>query len=166
MPGLKKHVAAVVIVLVAGMSGSVLSANGHDGHDGHDQDVGPNIQVNDPQQLPPNDFPTRSTISLATSGDGQRLLVGFEDYRGLCGPPFNNPACTPENPSGLSGFSFSTDGGTSWTDAGAIAPIGTQVAVGHPAVDVMTSGEDDDSAHGPGRSDHRNHETFFYASRL
>ncbi len=166
MPGLKKHAAVAVIILVAGMSGSILAAEGHGGHDGHGQDVGPNIQVNDPQQLPPNDFPTRSTISLATSGDGQRLLVGFEDYRGLCGPPFNNPACTPENPSGLSGFSFSTDGGTSWTDAGAIAPIGTQVAVGHPAVDVMTSGEDDDSAHGPGRSDHRNHETFFYASRL
>lgn len=148
MPGLKRQAAVVVMIGIAGMSGGVLAAVGHDS-----PQVGPNVQVNDPQQLPPNDFPTRSTISLGASGDGQRLLAGFEDYRGLCGAPFNNPACTPENPSGLSGFSFSTDGGNSWTDAGAIAPIGTAVAVGHPAVDVMRQGERED-------------ETFLYASRL
>src|SRR5919106_3039347 len=94
----QKHAAAVAVTLVAGMSGSGFAAEG--------TEVGPNIQVNDPQQALPNDFPTRSSISLGVSRDGQRLLVGFEDYRGLCGPPANAP-CPPESPSGFSGFGFS-----------------------------------------------------------
>src|SRR5215213_1719154 len=129
MLGLKKHAAAVVVTLVVGMSGSGLAAAG--------VEVGPNLQVNDPQQALPNDFPTRSAISLTASRDGQRLLVGFEDYRGLCGPPANAP-CPPESPTGFTGFAFSADGGRSWTDGGAVAPVGDATTAGHPSVDVMT----------------------------
>jgi hypothetical protein len=156
MSGLQKHAAAVIITLVAGMSGSGFAAD-------HPQ-VGPNIQINDPQQVRPNDFPTRTTISLAASSDGQRLLVGFEDYRGLCGPPAN-AACPPESPSGLSGFGFSTDRGRSWTDGGAIGPVGNATTAGHSAVDVLTLGEQE-GEHGSDRTGDRRRETFFYASRL
>lgn len=152
-----KHAAAVVITLVVGASGSGLAAVS--------PEVGPNVQVNDPQQALPNDFPTRSTISIASSGDGQKLLVGFEDYRGLCGPPFNAP-CPPESPSGLSGFSFSTDGGRSWTDGGAIGPVGNAETAGHPWIDVMTLGEKRGEDGSFGRAGDRGREIFFYASRL
>jgi hypothetical protein len=144
----KKHAAAAIVTLIVGLSGNGLAADS--------LEVGPNLQVNDPQQALPNDFPTRSTISLGASGDGQRLLVGFEDYRGLCGPPANAP-CPPESPSGFSGFGFSTDGGRSWTDGGAIGPVGNATMAGHPSIDVLTLGEDEGE---PGR------ETFFFTNRL
>ena len=99
---LQKHTAAIVLTLAASIGGSSLAASGIE--------VGPNIQVNSPQQNYPHDFPTRSTISITVSSDGQRLLAGFEDYQGLCGPPAGG-ACPVEDPSGLSGFSFSADGG-------------------------------------------------------
>jgi hypothetical protein len=150
----KKYVGAVVVTLLAGTSGVGLAAD--------HPEVGPNIQVNDPQQVFPNGFPTRSTISLGVSGDGEKLLVGFEDFSGLCGPPLNF-ACPPESPSGLSGFGFSVDGGHSWTDGGSIGPIGNAKTAGHPSIDVMTR-EDDHGGHD--RHQDHNRETFFYASRL
>jgi hypothetical protein len=156
MAGFQKHV-AVMMALVAGISGGSLAADS--------LKVGPNIQINDPQQALPNDYPTRNTVSIAASESGQRVLLGFEDYRGLCGPPFN-VACPPEVPSGLSGFGFSTDGGRSWTDGGALAPVGNARTAGHPSVDVMRR-DGNGHGHGPsGRDSDRNHETFLYASRL
>jgi hypothetical protein len=124
--------------------------------------VGPNVQVNDPQQPFPLDFPTRSSTSIAAGADGQNLLVGFEDFRGLCGPPANR-ACPPESPSGLSGFAFSTDGGLTWTDGGALPLIGSQSTAGHSRVDVMPLGGDDGKLL---RRDDRPDEIFFYASRM
>lgn len=72
--------------------------------------VGPNVQVNAPQQAFPNGLLGRSETTIAASNSGKLLLAGFNDAQGFCGPPFGAP-CTPENPPGLSGFSFSTDGG-------------------------------------------------------
>src|SRR5438132_10636164 len=70
--------------------------------------VGPNVRVNDPQQAFPNGLLGRSETTVAASGDGELVLVGFNDAQGFCGPPFGS-ACTPENPPGLSGFGFSLD---------------------------------------------------------
>ena len=83
--------------------------------------VGPNVQVNAPQQPFPKGLLGRSETSVAATRDGQRLLVEFNDAQGFCGPP-SGAACTPESPAALSGFAFSTDGGCSWTDGGAPDP--------------------------------------------
>ncbi len=83
--------------------------------------VGPNIRVNDPQQAFPKGLLGRSETTIAATDDGQLLLVGFNDAQGFCGPPFG-VACTPESPPGLSGFAFSSDGGSSFTDGGAPDP--------------------------------------------
>jgi len=104
--------------------------------------VGPNIQVNDPQQLPPNDWPNRNTPSLAASEDGQSLVAVFEDFQGFCGFPSNRP-CPPPVPPGLTSFAFSTDGGTSWTDGGALPPIGNATTVGHPWIDRGGEGDNE-----------------------
>jgi hypothetical protein len=83
--------------------------------------VGPNLQVNAPQQAFPNGLLGRSETSIAATDDGELLLVGFNDAQGFCGPPFG-VACTPERPPGLSGFAFSSDGGGTFTDGGAPDP--------------------------------------------
>ncbi len=81
--------------------------------------VGPNTQVNAPQQPFPNGLIGRSETTIAASDDGQLLVSGFNDAQGFCGAPFG-VACTPQTPfNGLSGFSFSSDGGSTWTDGGA-----------------------------------------------
>jgi hypothetical protein len=149
---------SVSMVLVAGITATAFAASG--------PQVGPNAQVTDPQQPFPQDLPTRSSTSIAASQGGQNLLVGFEDFRGLCGPP-TNLACPPESPSGVSGFAFSTNGGLTWTDGGALGPIGSQGTAGHSWVDVMPLGEHDgENRLLRRRDDHRPSEVFFYASRL
>lgn len=80
--------------------------------------VGPNVQDNAPQQPFPNGLLGRSETSIVTNPGGSQILVGFNDAQGFCGPPFDAP-CTPENPPGLSGYAFSTDGGLTFTDGGA-----------------------------------------------
>jgi hypothetical protein len=138
------------VLLVAGMAGASLAADG--------PHAGPNVQVNDPQELFPAGLQTRSTTTLGASADGQRLLAGWEDFRGQCGPPANQP-CPPEDPSGISGFGFSVDGGITWTDGGAVPPVGTAKTYGHPWIDNGIFG---------GQGDHggQPREVFFLASRL
>lgn len=116
---------------------------------GHDPEVGPNVQVNDPQSPAAADFPGRNTTTLAASEDSQELLAGWDDLQGFCGPPNNRP-CPAPVPPGLSGFGFSTDGGLTWTDGGAPSPIGNAQTAGHPWVDRGGDSQ----------------ETFFYTSRL
>lgn len=117
----------------------------------HSGAAGPNVVVNGPQQPFPNGLIGRSETTIAGSVDGKLLLAGFNDAQGFCGPPFGAP-CTPENPPGLSGFSFSTDGGLTWTDGGApdpaLSPGGNVFTRGDPWMD--RGGVDN--------------ETFFYAN--
>src|SRR2546426_2437947 len=83
--------------------------------------VGPNIRANALQQAFPNGLLGRSETTVAATSDGQSIIVGFNDAQGFCGAPFG-VACTPQTPSGLSGFAFSTDGGLTFTDGGAPDP--------------------------------------------
>jgi hypothetical protein len=84
--------------------------------------IGPNVQVNAPQgSFAESGFLGRSETAIATSASGRDLLVGFNDGQGWCGPPFGAP-CEPQRPPGLSGYAFSTNGGLSFTDAGAPDP--------------------------------------------
>jgi hypothetical protein len=93
--------------------------------------VGPNVRANAPQQGSPNGLFGRSETSIASTGDGQDLVVGFNDAQGFCGPPFG-AACTPQSPPGLSGYAFSTDGGLTWTDGGAPPVINHVFTRGDP----------------------------------
>jgi hypothetical protein len=112
--------------------------------------VSPNVQVNTPQQLFPNDWPSRNTTTLASSAEGDNLLAGWDDFQGFCGAP-NNRACPPQSPPGLSGYGFSTDGGATWTDGGSPPRIGATWTSGHSWVDR-------------GGSDGQ--ETFYFTTRM
>jgi hypothetical protein len=126
----------------------------------------PNVAVNAPQQLFPNDNPSRNSSTLAASGDGQALLAGFEDHQGLCGPP-TGLACPPETPPGLSGFSFSTDGGRSWTDGGSFFALGNAITAGHPWADRLArgGGAEADRVARDGEDGH-GHEVYFMVSTM
>ena len=110
--------------------------------------VSSNVQVNDPSALFPAGLQTRNTPTLAASEDGQNLLAGWDDFEGFCG--LLRPCPPPPSP-GISGYGFSTDGGDTWTDAGAPFPIGPSFTSGHSWVD--RGGE-------PGN------ETFYFTSRV
>lgn len=127
------------ILLAAGVLAFGLAAGAQAGSG---PEVGPNIQVNDPQQLPPNDWPNRNTPSLAASEDGQRLVAVFEDFQGFCGFPTNRP-CPAPVPPGLTGFAWSNDGGETWTDGGTLPPIGDATTVGHPWISRGGDGENE-----------------------
>ena len=96
--------------------------------------VGPNIQDNALQEAFPDGLLGRSETSIVTSEDGSQMLVGFNDAQGFCGPPFGAP-CTPENPPGLSGYAFSTDGGLTFMDGGAPPPFNNVFSRGDPWMD-------------------------------
>ncbi len=98
--------------------------------------VGPNVRVNAPQQAFPNGLLGRSETTVASREDGRFIVVGFNDAQGFCGAPFGS-ACTPQTPSGLSGYAFSTDGGLTFTDGGAPDParFGNVFTRGDPWLD-------------------------------
>ncbi len=100
--------------------------------------VGPNIRANALQQFFPDGLVGRSETTVASTSDAQSILVGFNDAQGFCGAPFG-VACTPQTPSGLSGFAFSTDAGLTFTDGGApdpaLSPLGNVFTRGDPWMD-------------------------------
>jgi len=95
--------------------------------------VGPNVRVNAQQQAFPNGLIGRSETTVASSADGQLIAVGFNDAQGFCGAPFG-AACTPAPNPGLSGFAFSTDGGTTFVDRG-VGVFGNVFTRGDPWLD-------------------------------
>jgi hypothetical protein len=90
-----------------------------------------NLRVNARQQSFPNGLVGRSQATVAASASGREILVGWNDAQGFCGPPIGT-ACTPQRPPGLSGFAFSTDGGTTWTDRGGPDVFDDLVSGGDP----------------------------------
>jgi hypothetical protein len=65
------------------------------------------------------------------------IVAGYNNGMGFAGPPFNRGACSVQT--SLSGFSFSTDGGQSWTVGGAM-PVGNTIAFGPGAKGCSSSG--------------------------
>jgi hypothetical protein len=108
--------------------------------------VGPNVRVNAAQQVRFG----RSETTIASGQDGQRIVVGWNDARGFCGPPFNTP-CPPPSSPGLSGFGFSIDGGATFTEGGAPPVLVVE------NVPVFTRGD-------PWLAADRYGNTFFYAN--
>jgi hypothetical protein len=80
--------------------------------------VGPNVQVNDPQEPFPDGLLGRSETTIAANETGRKIVAGWNDAQGFCGQPFGVP-CTPQDPPGLSGYGYSTDFGLTWVDGGA-----------------------------------------------
>jgi hypothetical protein len=80
---------------------------------------GPNVQVNAPQQPLPDGLLGRSETSIAATANGQKLVAGWNDAQGFCGPPFGAPCTPPANYVGLSGYAWSANGGLTWTDGDA-----------------------------------------------
>jgi len=115
--------------------------------------VGPNVRVNAQQQPFPAGFLGRSETTIAVAPDGLHMVAGFNDAQGFCGAPFG-AACTPQVPSGLSGYAFSADGGSTWTDGGAPDPALGFASVGVP---VFTRGD-------PWLAVDGDTDTFFYAN--
>lgn len=100
--------------------------------------VGPNLEVSDPQLAFPNGLLGRSETTLAATAGGLRIVVGWNDAEGFCGPPFNVACPAPPTP-GITGFAYSTDGGRTFVDGGA-PPPGTQIAFGPGPAGTSTSG--------------------------
>ncbi len=121
--------------------------------------VSGNVRVNDEQALFPQGNPGRMTSSITNSPDGQNLLVVYEDLQGLCGPPIGEK-CTPLNQPGLSAYSFSTDGGVTWTDVGFPRAVDGGITAGHPWVDRLGRSADVESAGG------RDPGVYMFASRM
>lgn len=153
----------ILAVLVVG--GIPLAADGPTGS-GTPPRVGPDVRVNDAQLAFPDDFPSRNDTTLVADPSGQHLLAGWEDLQGVCGPP-RGMACVAPDPPGLSGYAYSTDGGQTWTDAGAPFVVDGAAPAGHPWADrggidgetfYFTSRVWDEVTGGPrGLSVHRGH---------
>ena len=95
--------------------------------------VGPNIQVNDPQPFPFG----RSETTIAIGGNGKRVVVGWNDGEGFCGPPAG--FCGPLGPPGFTGYGYSSDGGRSFTDGGA-PPLGERIGFGPGPMGMSETG--------------------------
>lgn len=99
--------------------------------------VGFNVRVSDPHAFPFG----RSETTIAVSGNGKRMVMGWNDAQGFCGPPFSNLidlGCDIDIP-GFSGYGYSNDGGRSFIDGGA-PPLGHRIGFGPGPGDISESG--------------------------
>ena len=95
--------------------------------------VGPNAQVNEPQTFPFG----RSETTIAIGGNGKRIVIGWNDGEGFCGPPAG--FCGPLGPPGFTGYGYSSDGGNSFSDGGA-PPSGDRIGSGPGPLWISESG--------------------------
>lgn len=100
--------------------------------------AGTNVQVNDPQLPFPAGLLGRSETTLAGTAGGLRLVVGWNDAEGFCGPPRNLGCPAPPVP-GMTGYAVSTDGGDTFRDGGA-PPPGTRVGFGPGTAGTSATG--------------------------
>jgi len=103
--------------------------------------VGPNVQANDPQLPLPDGLLGRSETTIASNNGGTHMVAGWNDADGFCGPPFGAP-CPPPPVPGLSGYSYSTDGGQTWFDGGAPPVFDGAMTRGDPWLDLGGHGND------------------------
>jgi hypothetical protein len=87
----------------------------------------PDVLVNRPA-LDTGPSATQNEASMARNGP--TIVVGFNDTGGFTGALGSS----------LTGYAFSQDGGTNFTDAGVLAPAGTGLNLGDPALDVDQAG--------------------------
>ena len=118
----RSHLSSASTIVPSGASARSLGQRSPTGTE-RPREVGSNVRVNAPQSPSFNEsgFLGRSETAIATSPSGRDVLVGFNDGQGWCGPPYG-AACTPEDPPGITSYAFSTNGGLSYTDAGAPDP--------------------------------------------
>jgi hypothetical protein len=78
----------------------------------------PNFQVNDPQLPFPDGLIGRNNTTITADPSGTYIVVAWNDAQGNCEGPIGM-ACSPQEPPGLTGYAYSTDGGNTWIDGGA-----------------------------------------------
>lgn len=122
-PGRRSKLAPAVLVSV--LSAAALAAAGGP------PEVGPNVLVNGPQVGKYG----RIGNALAVSEDGIRMVAAWDDMRGACGPPYNQPCTIQWSPPGLTSVAASTDGGRTWTELGSPPATETFMTGGHGWLD-------------------------------
>jgi hypothetical protein len=144
--GAARVAGAVGVAWVAGMAGTVgvASAAGallaaaalHAAATGAAQPAppAPNLRLNAPQSSADGNRPGRVPEAIAADRTGRLLVVAWESMQGTCGPPFG-AACTPPKSPGITVVATSTDGGRTWTEAGAPYLGGDAMTSGHPWLD-------------------------------
>jgi hypothetical protein len=110
--------------------------------------AGANVRMNAPQLTMPAGRLGRAAEAIVADRTGNLLVTAWETMQGTCGPPFG-AACTPPKTPGITAVGTSTDGGRTWTEAGAPYLGGNAMTAGHPWLD--RGGADD--------------QTFFLTSR-
>lgn len=108
------------------LSSNSASRRGDDDDDDDDSGLGPNVQVSKNQNS--TDCVRSGASETTVAGEGDKLVIGFNDAEGFGGPPFLRGPCNTTQ-AGVSGFAFSENGGRSWTDAGA-PPRGSRIGFG------------------------------------
>lgn len=86
--------------------------------------VGANVQASQDQDPGAVLRSGASELAVAVMGNGNKVLVGWNDGEGFGFAPFSAGP-----PLGLSGYAYSSDGGATFTDGGA-PPIGNVIAFG------------------------------------
>jgi hypothetical protein len=103
----------------------------------------PNVRMNAPQRPAPEGRLGRAAVAVAATEDGQRIVAAWETIQGGCGGPYPGEPCPkPEKP-GLTAIGYSTDGGKTWTEAGAPMLVDGIMTGGHPW--LARGGADDET---------------------
>jgi hypothetical protein len=124
----------VVTALAAGAGCALLAAALAQAAPAGTPRVGPNVRMSAPQRPFPQGKLGRAAIAIAADAEGKRLVAAWETIEGSCGPPLKE-ACPPPKVPGLTAYGYSTDGGRTWTDAGAPPVVDGAMSGGHAWLD-------------------------------